>query len=158
VDWHYAFVELSRSCVVTKKFACAVTLAVTTILSGCVAAPTWTNRGHQVVEAKKSGLISCAGDAQIVDGKRIQAGMCGAPVSGWMGDGEPKIEFGPWNMRLIIALASETTKGVEKEYDGKKYFLRCSPTFNTDKSVEVGRDCEATVDGQPLMSVEFVFK
>jgi len=143
---------------VKKQISGALTLAVVALLGGCVAAPTWTNRGHQVVEAKRSGIITCVSDAQIVEGKRIDAGLCASPNSGWMNDGEPKIQFGPWNMRLIVALESETTRGVEAEYDGKKYFLQCSPTFNADKSEKIGLDCKATVNGQLLVSAEFIFK
>lgn len=140
------------------KYSFGPTLAIMAVLSGCATAPTWTNRGHQVVESKASGRISCAEDAQIVDGERIPAAICGAPVSGWLGDGEPKIQFGAWNMRIMGALASETTEGVGRPYGGKVYFLKCDPTYSTDKKVEIGRDCKVTVNGQLLISAEFIFK
>jgi hypothetical protein len=58
----------------------------------------------------------------------------------------------------VRALASETNKGVEMPYDGKNYVLQCNPTYSSDKKVEIGRDCKGTVDGQLLISVEFIFK
>lgn len=143
---------------ILKTVALTTLLATGATMTGCATPATWINRGHPTLEAKSSGLKTCWDDANIIDGKRLTGTLCGAPASGWMGDGEPKLELGIRGLRFMSALASETTKGKEQDFEGKRVLLKCSPVIGKDGKTEIGRDCTATVNDQPLVGATFIFK
>ncbi|MHB2138332.1 hypothetical protein ACX64L_10330 [Pseudomonas monsensis] len=134
----------------------AAALAAVT-LSGCVTAPTWTNRGPSTIVTAK-GMISCYEDANIIDGERMQGTICATPESGFFGGGEPEIYFGPWNRKFMKEPASTTTAGVTRDYQGKKVFLQCDPVLAPGTKTETGRACKVTVNGQLLVTANVEFK
>lgn len=129
----------------------------TVTLAGCVAAPTWINRGPTDL-VTGSGLISCYTDANIIDGERMEGTICATPESGFFGGGEPEIYFGPWNRKFMKEPASTTTAGITRDYQGKKVFLQCNPVLSTDEKTEIGRDCKVTINGQLIVSANVIFK
>lgn len=135
-------------------------LAYIALLAGCAAfePETWLNRGHVDIDATKTGLAYCYTDANLVDGERMSGTICGHPTSGFFMKGEPMIEFGPWGFKFMSALVSETTTGVQREYEGKRVFLKCSPVTGPDGHTEIGRDCEVTMNDQHLVAAKFIFK
>lgn len=141
-----------------KAVALSTILAAGTTLAGCGTPATWVNRGHPTLESKSSAHRVCWDDANIIDGKRLTGTICAAPVSGWMSDGEPRFELAVRGMRFMNALASETTNGKERDFEGKQVLLKCSPVVGKDSKTEVGRDCTATVNNQPLIGATFIFK
>ncbi|MGC4008758.1 MAG: hypothetical protein QM805_07130, partial [Pseudomonas sp.] len=64
----------------------------------------------------------------------------------------------PWNRKFMAALVSETTSGVERDYEGKRVFLKCAPITGADNATEVGRDCTVSMNDQQLVSAKFMFK
>ncbi|MBK5535293.1 hypothetical protein JFT91_22350 [Pseudomonas sp. TH08] len=134
----------------------AAALAAVT-LSGCVTAPTWTNRGPSTIVTAK-GMISCYEDANIIDGERMQGTICATPESGFFGGGEPEIYFGPWNRKFMKEPASTTTAGVTRDYQGKTVFLQCDPVLAPGTKTETGRACKVTVNGQLLVTANVEFK
>lgn len=143
-----------------KKLPIAASAITLALLGGCAAykPETWVNRGPTTIDASKTGLIYCYDDANIIDGERMVGTLCGAPTSGFFMQGEPEIKFGPWNRKFMSALVSETTKGVELDYKGKRAFLKCIPVLGTDHKAEIGRDCTVTMNDQHLVSAKFIFK
>ncbi|WP_139835876.1 hypothetical protein [Pseudomonas sp. R16(2017)] len=140
-----------------KSISLLASALATVALAGCVAAPTWVNRGPTDLVTGK-GLISCYTDANIIDGERMEGTICATPESGFFGGGEPEIYFGPWNRKFMKEPASTTTAGVTRDYQGKKVFLQCNPVLGTDKKTEIGRDCKVTVNDQLIVSANVIFK
>ncbi|WP_415844924.1 hypothetical protein ACMYUJ_19305 [Stutzerimonas zhaodongensis] len=70
--------------------------------------------------------------------------------------GEPEIQFGPWGMKFMKELVSNTTQGVEYDYQDKRVRLQCSPVLNS-AGQETGRDCTVTMNAQHLVSATFLF-
>lgn len=143
-----------------KRLSILLFVMSVAVLSGCsqFKPETWVNRGAVTMEASSSGLLYCYDDANIIDGERMVGTLCGAPTSGFFMHGEPEISFGPWNRKFMSALASETTKGVERDYKGKRVLLKCTPVLGGGGRVEIGRDCSVSVNDQHLVSAKFIFK
>ncbi|WP_041706145.1 hypothetical protein [Pseudomonas fulva] len=129
-----------------------------TALAGCVTPPTWTNRGHEIVEISGRGMITCYTDANIIDGERMEGALCATPASGFLSDGEPEILFGPYGRRFIRMLASESTVGAEREWHGTRFFVQCEPIESVNSRSVPDRKCSVKANGQHLMSATFVFK
>ena len=126
------------------------------MLSGCVSyePETWLNRGPITIDASRTGY--CYTDANLIDGKRISGTLCATPTSGFLMKGEPEIQFGPWGMKFMKELVSNTTQGVEYDYQDKRVRLQCSPVLDS-ASQETGRDCTVTMNAQHLVSATFLF-
>jgi hypothetical protein len=138
------------------KFKLLNVAMVLTTLSGCVSAPTWVNKGP-VELTTSSGRITCYTDANIIDGERMEGTLCASNESKFFGGGEPVIKFGPWNRRFISALASETTNGITRDYNGKQVLLKCAPIKASDQQKEMGRDCVVTINKQRIISAKIIF-
>lgn len=132
------------------KCFCLSTLVVTT-LSGCVAAPTWVNRGPVELEVW-NGLMNCYTDANIIDGERLEGTICATQESGFFGGGEPEIYFGPWDRKFMKEYASTTTAGVTRDWNDKKVILQCEPKLGADNKTITERFCKVTVNNQLLVS------
>ncbi|MCJ1884711.1 hypothetical protein LNN38_07620 [Pseudomonas sp. LA21] len=143
-----------------KRLSVFLPIVSVTVLGGCAQfkPETWTNRGPATMEASDTGLLYCHEDANIIDGERMVGTLCSALTSGFFMHGEPEIKFGPWNRKFMSALASETTKGIERDYEGKRVFLKCTPVLGGSSRTEIGRDCSVSVDEQHLVSAKFIFK
>lgn len=126
--------------------------SATVALSGCIAPTTWTDKGPGEITTR-TGRETCYVDAHLIDGKRIEGELCAVPESNFFGDGEPQIELNTWHRKFLRALASETTKGVSRtDPDNVTYVLRCTPLIAGNPSIEVGRDCKVTANGQLLVA------
>jgi len=132
------------------KSVCLIALT-TAILSGCVAAPTWTNLGPVVLDVSK-GRTACHVDANIIDGERIEGTLCATYESGAFGGGEPEIFFAPQNRRFMQEYVSTTTAGVAQDWKGKRVFLQCAPTLAADGKTVETRFCKVTISDQLLIS------
>lgn len=143
-----------------KKLPIVASAIVITLLGGCALPQpeTWVNKGPVTIDASKTGLIYCHEDANIIDGERMVGTLCATPTSGFFMKGEPEIKFGPWNRKFMAALVSETTSGVERDFKGKRVFLKCAPITGADNTTEVGRDCTVSMNDQQLVSAKFMFK
>lgn len=143
-----------------KKICIVLSLASAALFSGCAQfkPETWVNRGPVTMDASKTGLLYCYDDASIIDGERMVGTLCASPTSGFFMQGEPEIHFGPWGRKFMSALVSETTNGVERDYKGKRVFLKCSSILGADNRTEIGRDCSVSVNDQHLVSAKFTFK
>lgn len=132
------------------KSVCLIAL-VTAALSGCIAAPTWTNLGPVVLDVS-NGRTACHVDANLIDGERVEGTLCGTYESGAFGGGEPEIFFAPQNRRFMQEFVSTTTTGVTRDWKGKTVFLQCTPTLAADGKTVEKRFCKVTMNDQLLMS------
>lgn len=130
-------------------------------LAGCVASPTWVNHGHGTVNVD-SDRIHCFTDAAMIhgikdEGVRVEGELCAVRSTGFRGDGEPELRFGPWGRRLIQASATESLSGVEREWRGAIFNLQCEKILSEATGNDVGRNCKVTVNNQHLMSASYLF-
>lgn len=142
--------------VMDQKTAFVACVSLAAALSGCIAAPTWVDRGPGEVTTS-GGRIACYNDAHLIDGKRVEGELCATSKSGFLGGGEPKIDFGPWGRPLMSNVASETTVGITRSRDDVTYFLQCIPLVDAGRKTETGRECKVTANGQLLVSVVFTY-
>lgn len=126
-------------------------------LSGCAAnQPTWLNHGHGTVMVEKS-MIHCYTDASLIDGERLEGMLCATNSSGFLGDGEPELKFGPWGRKLIIASATDSLNGVERQWHGIDFYLRCEKILSDKSGDDIGRNCSVKANNQHLMSASYFF-
>lgn len=134
----------------------AVLLVIAGVMSGCVARQeTWLNHGHGTVKVEKS-MIHCYTDASLIDGERLEGTLCATNSSGFTGDGEPEIKFGPWGRKLIFASATKSLSGVQREWQGKNFNLQCKKILS-NAGEDIGRECNVKANDQHLMSASFLF-
>jgi len=132
-------------------------VAVVVALSGCAAyQETWLNRGHGNVVIKDDH-IHCYSDANLIDGERLGSTICATRTSGFLGDGEPRIEFGPYGRRLMWTLATDSLKGKDAEWHGINFHLQCTKISSESTGKDIGRNCKVTASAQHLMSANFIF-
>lgn len=103
-------------------------------------------------------MITCYTDANIIDDERMEGSLCAHPTSGFWGDGEPEIYFGPYGRKFIKVVASETTAGVQREWQGIRFFVQCDPIESANGRPVPDRNCSVKANDQHLMSATFIFK
>ena len=132
-------------------------VALVSILSGCAAyQETWLDRGHGDV-VLRNDRIHCYSDANLIDGERLGGTICATRTSGFLGDGEPRIEFGPYGRKLMWVLATDSLKGKDAEWHGIKLHLQCTKILSESTEKDIGRNCKVTANAQHLMSANFIF-